>query len=320
MGRLGGGATFGYADQEAKFEGELETGQAFPHDMYAAARSVLKRLCHDPRKQTPESWETSACQAARDGPSGIKRLMVSVVDSGAQITQHITVDRVSDLLAGILNPDPKARMGSLAAMLHAANTLPFFSPQHSLALRDGTGIVLAGGPVQSMEVAYRNHPDLQGKSMPPAVMLPQAGMGVGVQVRKALKKGDVAQVYGGEYIPRSDTGRLRRIYATRYGISAFGCKRIVGAFLCDAAPTAERTIEWMINNNNAGPFMNGRDAEGPDINCKLERHTAWLDNAGRVWFVLYANRDIAAGEWLMWRYNWRQGPGICTPGLTFSFD
>jgi hypothetical protein len=36
--------------------------------------------------------------------------------------------------------------------------------------------------------------------------------------------------------------------------------------------------------------------------------------------VLKANRDIAAGEWLMWKYNWKAGAGIAIPGLMFAFD
>ncbi len=131
-----------------------------------------------------------------------------------------------------------ARMGAQEAMLHAANTLPFLSPQHSLALEDGTGIVMAGGgPVESFPVPYGKIPALKGKSLPPIMLLPQAGMGMGAK--------------------------------------------------------------------------NARNGVGFDINCDLDRNSAWLDGDGG---------DIAAGEWLMRKHNWMVGPDIAIPGLTFSFD
>ena len=94
----------------------------------------------------------------------------------------------------------------------------------------------------------------------------------------------------------------------------------VEACICDAAQTPKRPFQWFIDNSNAGPFMNGRDGEGHDINCDLDRHSAWLDGQGGVWFVVRANRDIDEGEWLMWKYNWTAGAGIVIPGLTFAFD
>jgi hypothetical protein len=73
----------------------------------------------------------------------------------------------------------------------------------------------------------------------------------------------------------------------------------------------------LIDNNIAG--RNGRDGVGFDINCDLDRHSAWPDRTGGVWCLLRANRDIAEGEWLMWSYNWSAGAGIAIPGITFSF-
>jgi hypothetical protein len=91
-------------------------------------------------------------------------------------------------------------------------------------------------------------------------------------------------------------------------------------FICDAAPNAERPVVWFIDNNVAGPFMNGRDGDGHDVNCTLDRHSAWRDEAGRVWFLLKANRDISEGEWLMWKYDWRAGAGLSGQGAAYTFD
>ena len=66
--------------------------------------------------------------------------------------------------------------------------------------------------------------------------------------------------------------------------------------------------------------MNGRNGEGLDINCNLDRNSAWQDGNGDVFFVLTANKDIEEGEWLMWKYDWQSGSGVAMQGLTFSFD
>ena len=321
LGRLGGG-TFGYADQGASLGGKIvDEEAAYAYDMYAFGRAVLKRLSHNPRKCLTD-WEKSACKAAEGGPAGIQRLLESSVDPGAAITQRITVQRISSLLAGLLNPDPTARMEAKDAILDAANTLPFFSPQHSLALENGTGIAMdGGGPVESLPVPFRDHPELQGKCLPPVMLLPQANMGVGVKLRRALRKGEVGAVYGGAFFYRADTGSLLRASPSRYIITALGCKRFPeGGIICDAAPTAERPVAWFIDNSVAGPFMNGVDGVSYEINCELDRDSAWLDDAGSVWFLLNANRDIEEDEWLMWSYNWTSGAGILFPGLTFSFN
>lgn len=112
---------------------------------------------------------------------------------------------------------------------------------------------------------------------------------------------------------------MRRAFPSRYGVSVIGVDGFE-AFVCDAAQTPKRPFKWFIDNSVAGPFMNGRDGVGFDINCDLDRTSAWLDGEGGVWFVLKANRDIAAGEWLMWKYNWKAGAGIAIPGLMFAFD
>jgi serine/threonine protein kinase len=321
-GRVARG-TPGYADRELKVHkgAKLEAAVAYAYDMFAGGRSILKLMTHDRSKQRLDAWEESARQAAAAGEAGIQRMLVEAVDPSprTQIAQGIMVARLASLIAGLLHPDPMERMGAHRAMLHAANTLPFLSPQYSLALEDGTGIVIPGGLVESLAVPYREFPALEGKSLPPIVLLPQPDMGLGAQLRRALQKGEEAAVYGGKLILTTDTAALRNACPSRYSVSVKGVKGFE-AFICDAAQTPERPFKWFVDNSVAGPFMNGRDGVGYDVNCDLDRASAWQDSAGCVWFVLRANRDIAEGEWLMWKYNWMAGAGIATPGLTFAFD
>jgi serine/threonine protein kinase len=311
--------TFGYCDPAPLYK-ENDTA-FFARDIFAIGRSVLKCLSYDQRKLSLGEWDDKACEAARNGWEGIQGLIEGAVDPPTQTAQRVTVERISKLLAGVLHPDPEKRMTAKDAMLHQANTLPFFCRLHSLALTEGTGVSMAGGLVESMAVPFRDHPHLKGRTLPPVDLLLQHGMGVGVKLRKALKKDDVACVYGGDYYGRAGQG-LCRAYPSRYCVSSFASKNVTedNGFICDGAPSAKRPIAWFIDNNVAGPFMNGRNGEGLDINCNLDRNSAWQDGNGDVFFVLTANKDIEEGEWLMWKYDWQSGSGVAMQGLTFSFD
>jgi hypothetical protein len=125
----------------------------------------------------------------------------------------------------------------------------------------------------------------------------------------------------GKFIDCKDKGALRRAIPSRYSITNRSARyiRIADAFVCDAASTKERPFQWFIDNNNAGPFMNGIDEISWRINCHLDRQTAWLSGEDVV-YVLYANRDIEAGEFLMWKYNHQAGASLLIPGIQFNFD
>ena len=318
------GGTHGYADPNTVFKKCIESDLAYAYDIYAFGRSVLKTLSHDPLKMDRNTWNVRARQAAEGGWEGIQQLIQSSVDPSAQITQHVTVERISKLLAGVLHPDPTKRMTAKDAILDKATTLPFFSSQHSLALENGTGVAIAGGgPVESLPVPYRNHPHLKGVTLPPVDLLPQPDMGVGVKLRKkgGLKKGETAGVYGGTFFARADTGGLRRSHPSRFNVSSRGCQHVkTDCFICDASSSAKRPISWFITNSVAGPFMNGREGIGLEINCTLDHNSAWEDGSGDVYYVLTANRDIEEGEWLMWKYNWQSGAGIAIPNVSFFFN
>jgi hypothetical protein len=155
-------------------------------------------------------------------------------------------------------------------------------PQHSLAHEDGTGIVMAGGgPVESLPVPYRKFPALKGKSLPPIVLLPQTGMGMGAKLLRALKRGEDEAVYGGEYIRTTGTGGLLHAYPSQYSVRVIGVDSF-DVFICYAAQTPKWQFKWFIDNNVAGlpVFMNWRNGVGFDINCYLDRNSAWLDCDG----------------------------------------
>jgi hypothetical protein len=91
------------------------------------------------------------------------------------------------------------------------------------------------------------------------------------------------------------------------------------SFLCDADQSKSSNLKWFKDNNNVGLFMNGFDNLISEINCRLDRHSAWR-GGGDVWFVMYARRDTSEGEFLMWKYNPFAGASLRIPGVSISFD
>ncbi len=85
--------------------------------MFECGQSLLKDLVGT---QSHRVFEESACQAAKDGPEGIKRMLLHAVDPGLVVTQTIHLDDLCFLLAGLLNPDLDARVDALGAMIHCA--------------------------------------------------------------------------------------------------------------------------------------------------------------------------------------------------------
>jgi hypothetical protein len=215
-------------------------------------------------------------------------------------------------------------MGAEKAITHKANTLTFHSPQNCLALENGTGILIEGGRVAELSGPFTGHPHLQEdykpsipKTIPPVRLKIQGKWGVGGQSECRIKRGHIAGLYGGKHLPRNHGDE---IYPSRYVAGSTSAKYIEHGFICDAAQTKERPFQWFLNNNNAGPFMNGYPSNNLEINCTLDRHSAWPDDQGNVWMIMYASRDIEAGEYLMWNYNPACGLGGASNGVAYSFD
>lgn len=315
--------TYGYSNQAAQHGKYVTEEGGFGEDMYGFGRSLLKEMSHDPKRETLCAWETRACEAEKAGSDGIRRLLLSVVPLGVKVSQLKVLDRLCDLLAGLLHPKLELRMDAKKALTHPLNTLPILSPGFYRAIHEGPGVEMPGGLVQSLPDAIRLHPDLQGEGeeLPPLLLLEQGDMGVGVQLRRKLKKGKPAAVYIGKFIDCANKGALRRTFPSRFSITTRAATYLkqVNSFVCDASSTKERPFEWFIANNNAGPFMNGIDEQSWQINCNLDRQSAYLIGDDVV-YILYANRDIEEGEFLMWKYNHRAGASLLIPGLSFSFD
>jgi hypothetical protein len=323
--------TLTYADQEAadvrkKSDNDavLSPEMGYDEDIHGTGRIVAKGLSFAPGSSNTK-WEALICQAAKDGPGGISCLLERAVLAGQSVKQRVLVDRIADLLAGILRPKSVGkRMGADKAITHKANTLTFHSPQNCLALDNNTGILIVGGRVAELSGPFKGHPELREdynpsipKMIPPVRLKLQGNWGVGGQSEYGIKRGHIAGLYGGKCLPRNHGDE---IYPSRYVAGSTSAKYIEHGFICDAAQTKERPFQWFLNNNNAGPFLNGYQSNDLEINCTLDRHSAWPDDEGNVWMIMYAIRDIDAGEYLMWNYNPVGGLGGASNGVAYSFD
>ena len=323
--------TLTYADQEAAAvrnrlgrDAVLTPEMGYDEDIHGNGRIVAKGLSFSPGSSNTE-WEALICQAAKDGPGGISRLLERKVVAGQSVKQRVLLDRLADLLAGILKPKSVgARMSAEKAVTHKANTLTFHSPQNCLALENGTGIMIEGGRVAELSGPLKNHPKLQEahdpsipKLIPPVRLRRQGDWGVGAQSERRIQKGHIAAIYAGRFVPQDHAHEL---FPSLFTASSMPTSHVNTRFICDAAQTRERPFQWFLNNNVAGPFMNGYQSNDPAINCSLDRHSAWRDDDGNVWMIMYALRDIEAGEYLMWNYNPLAGLGGASNGDAYSFD
>jgi hypothetical protein len=99
-------------------------------------------------------------------------------------------------------------------------------------------------------------------------------------------------------------------YPSRYGVSVRSGQQ-KDKFSIDGFVGQKLTLQWLRDHQATGAFMNAGDWEGGlASNVRLDRHNAWTDPAtGIVWIPMYAIGDIAAGEFLRWKYSPVDGEG-----------
>jgi hypothetical protein len=103
-------------------------------------------------------------------------------------------------------------------------------------------------------------------------------------------------------------------FPSRYGVSVRSQKQrdklTINGFVGQ-----KLTLQWLKDHQATGAFMNAGDWQGgPRSNVRLDGHKAWTDPAtGIVWIPMYAICNIAAGDFLRWKYSPEDGEaGIYT--------
>ena len=318
LGRLGNGS-FTYYDVPAA-EARAEAAETDPdavcdrgkeelEDVHQAVRSILQKFNRVNWKYADE-WERDARAAARNATEMLHFLHSGTLSREPQ--QPMMLQRFAEFFALALGP-PENRPGLIELMTHLALTVPVLPPAFEQAVLHGDGAAFPGGVAGQLYPAI-NEP-WRGIVIPPTRLLiepdgrGQGGtLGIGLQAGKAVRDGDFVSFYCGT--KRSQCNGVMDTNPTRYGVS-IRSKKQKDKFSIDGFTGRKLTLRWLQDHQSTGAFMNAGDWDGgPTSNVRMDRHSAWTDPAtGIVWIPMYASCDIAAGEFLRWKYSPVDGEG-----------
>jgi hypothetical protein len=269
-------------------------------------------------------------------------MFLDALHTGVVVQQKMALERMVDFFTLALGPG-KRFCDTAEAMTHQLNTLPFLPPDWDRALGRGDGMKLAGGYVK--DLFNCPHSELWAQILPALEFAVQPDMGLGARALVDIEAGTVLGAYVGQVVPSPEPGARTYItpfFPSRFQVSIQGNvpllkEKDVNKLACDAQPTLDRNVEWARNHNVIGPYMNAAwqasDAETPAnesesdeaaeadskadgkatmANCKVDRVRAWIDTETDLLSMLViCRKKIRKGQFLMWPYNPRAGPGCC---------
>ena len=310
LGRLGNG-TFTNYDCKAADERDVEVKKD-PHaahdrereeaeDIFQALRTILQVFKPVDWKNAID-WENRATAAAADPAK-----MLEFLKSGTRGTpqQPMALERFASWLAIGLGPRPRPKLIDL--MTHLALTTPALPPAVEQAIVRGEGFAFAGGTVGQVYPAIKE--EWQEFSIPPTLVRQEPDgkgtggyIGLGLQAGTRISDGAFVGFYCGTKRVQSE-GPMDT-FPSRYGVSVRSQKQR-GKITINGFVGRKLTLQWLIDHQATGPFMNAGDWQGgPRSNVRLDGHAAWTDPATDiVWIPMYAICNIAAGDFLRWKYS-----------------
>jgi hypothetical protein len=299
-------------------------------DVFQAVRTILQVFNRVDWKN-PEEWERRASAAAADPEHMLEFLKRGTLGTPQQ---PLALKRFADLFALALGPGPRPKLIDL--MTHLAFTSPALPPEVEQAVL-GEGFDFQGGTLGELHrgikaewrelvippthlLLERVEPKPDGEDLGSALGEGHLGgstsrktgehLGAGLQAGGSLKAGELAAFYCGTKRAHSDGVGAMDTFPSRYGVSVRSAQQ-KEKFSIDGFAGRKLTLQWLIDHQATGAFMNAGDWQGgPASNVRLDRHKAWTDPAtGIVWIPMYAIYDIAAGDFLRWKYNPVDGEG-----------
>jgi hypothetical protein len=297
-------------------------------DVFQAVRTILQ-VFNKVDWKNPEEWERRASAAAADPEHMLEFLKRGTLGTPQQ---PLALKRFADFFALALGPGPRPQLIDL--MTHLAFTSPALPPEVEKAVL-GEGFDFQGGTLGELHrgikaewrevvipptrlLLERVEPEPDGEDL--ALGEGHLGgstsretgehLGAGLQAVGSLKAGQIAAFYCGTKRAHSDGVGAMDTFPSRYGVSVRSARQ-KEKFSIDGFAGQKLTLQWLIDNQATGAFMNAGDWQGgPASNVRLDRHKAWTDPAtGIVWIPMYAIYDIAAGDFLRWKYNPVDGEG-----------
>ena len=315
LGRLGDG-NLTFCDRDAAKE-RAEAVKKDPNasedrakneagDCFEALRLLLQIFNKVDRKDA-KGWEERATAATADGDS---EKVLEFMKSGTRATpqQPMALGRIAVLIARAMGPR-EFRPNLIDMMTDRAATLPILPPAEEQKVLEGTGMAFPGGVAG---IVYRGIQEKWKKYTIPATSVRRepdgkgGNIGLGVMAVGAIRSKEFCGFYCGTKRSPGDGVDKMDTFPSRFGVS-ISSKEQTDKFSIDGFMGRKLTLEWLKTHQATGAFMN---AGGQSSNVRLDRHKAWTDPlTGIVWIPMYAICNIAAGDFLRWKYDPTAGEG-----------
>ena len=315
LGRLGSGTFTFYnckaAEKRAQAAKEnpdapVDRKSEEEEDLFQMQRLALQ-VFHQVDWNDSEEWERRATAAAADPEKMLEFLLRG---TNAIPQQPLALQRFAEWFVKGLAPGATL----LEQMTDLALTMPVLSPEVERGILRG-GFVFQGGIAGQVYAGIKK--EWQEFFVPPVCVqieeiIEHDGsgehVGAGLKALVSLKNKQFVSFYCG--IKRAIADGPMDMFPSRFGVSVRSNKQ-AEKFAIDGFIGRKLTLQWLIDHQSTGAFMNAGDWEGgPRSNVMLDRHNAWTDPVtGIVWIPMYAIGDIAAGDFLRWNYSPVDGEG-----------
>ena len=280
----------------------------------ASSTICIVRLFHGPPRDAAkrEQWEKDLHLATGSKEAMLNFLLQGIEkpDARADARASETLNAFADLLYKSLREED--RFGAKDALISKALSSKVWSKSQMQDLK-GEGIWLKEGslicPAGWSEAEWKDSKWATFKH-PPLTLKEEfnsegVSMGVGVQTPNALREGDFIGLYAGSEASGFTSISLDDLPPCRY--TTYALDRAGGVYV-RLHVVAEQPVEWFLESRVVGPFLNGVMGK-QRMNVRLNRFDFFRSKDGILYLAMYAAKDIAAFEFLRWKYDPRAGGG-----------
>jgi hypothetical protein len=223
-----------------------------------------------------------------------------------------TLFSVADVFHKSLRKEDRIKVQD--ALVSKALPCKVFSPSQKQALK-GAGIELIWGEIIcSAGCSNEDWPASKWAAFRlPLLTLKEefnregVSMGAGVQTPNAISSGAFIGFYAGTeasgYAAIMSPDELPPCRYTAYAMD--------GQTRLDVV--ADQPVQWFLESNVVGPFLNGAVGNETTCNVLLARRDYFRSDDGILYIAMYAPHEIAAGEFVRLRYDPRRGAGGINP-------
>ena len=282
-------------------------------DFGSATMCALQLFRRAPRPAAKlEQWEKDLLLGTGSKEAMLNFLLQGIEQPDARVKARDsdTLNNCADLFYKSLRE--KDRFGAQEALISKALSNKVWSESQMKDLK-GEGIRLQGGDLicpagwpqaewEDSKWAALKHPPLTLKEESNREGF---SIGVGVQTPNEFAEGEFIGLYAGTEASGFTRISPDDVPPCRYTTYAKDKKAVGGIRL---HVIAEQPVEWFLENRVVGPFLNGVIGN-EQCNVYLKRDDFFRSKDGILYIAMYAARNIAADEFLRWKYNPSAGGG-----------